>query len=205
MQDKKYVCFFTQYPFPCSCWKLGDWPTESQLLQTILMTQTDLHDPRLRIYEAMVLLQNLQQSTDNATKIAEAVVRVIERGTQWAMIAWASLPEIVSQPHLSLLQTFQQFVELQESITMYQAILPPPTSSHPNPGVPQMVQDLKGTLSTWRERLPNKWDPINVWTDLLTWRQHVFTAINTVFQLRVPMADPSAAVHAYLGYHETVG
>ena len=42
----------------------------------------------------------------------------------------------------------------------------------------QLITDVKGVVSTWRERLPNKWDDITVWTDLLSWRQHVFGAIN---------------------------
>ena len=39
------------------------------------------------------------------------------------------------------------------------------------------VPDLKSTLSTWRERLPNKWEDMTVWDDLLSWRGHTFDFI----------------------------
>jgi len=34
--------------------------------------------------------------------------------------------------------------------------------------------ELKHILSNWRERLPNKWDDISVWNELIMWRNHLF-------------------------------
>ncbi len=36
------------------------------------------------------------------------------------------------------------------------------------------MPEVKNTITAWRERLPNKWDDITVWYELLTWRNCVF-------------------------------
>lgn len=33
--------------------------------------------------------------------------------------------------------------------------------------------ELKATLYTWRERLPNKWDALKEWDDIFCWRTEV--------------------------------
>lgn len=33
--------------------------------------------------------------------------------------------------------------------------------------------ELKATLYTWRERLPNKWDSLKEWDDIFSWRTEV--------------------------------
>lgn len=33
--------------------------------------------------------------------------------------------------------------------------------------------ELKATLYTWRERLPNKWDALKDWDDIFCWRTEV--------------------------------
>jgi len=68
---------------------------------------------------------------------------------------------------------FQQFIEIQESQQILTGIAP--TTQGPRT---QLIPELKSIISSWRERLPNKWDDINMWNDLLSWRQHIFTAIN---------------------------
>lgn len=35
------------------------------------------------------------------------------------------------------------------------------------------LPEVKATLYTWRERLPNKWDPLKEWDDIFTWRTEV--------------------------------
>jgi transformation/transcription domain-associated protein len=42
----------------------------------------------------------------------------------------------------------------------------------PNATGPQYVE-LKDTLETWRLRVPNEWDDLTVWNDLLQWRNHM--------------------------------
>lgn len=62
----------------------------------------------------------------------------------------------------------------------------------------QAIPEIKNILTTWRERLPNEWEDVGVWTDILTWRQHVFTLINGAFQ---PLLEVNSSV-AYIGHHE---
>jgi transformation/transcription domain-associated protein len=75
--------------------------------------------------------------------------------------------------HIPILQCFQQIVELKESSQIIKDI----NGSNKHQSIP----DIKTTLTTWRERLPNKWDDLLVWNDLLAWRQHVFALINNSF------------------------
>jgi len=34
--------------------------------------------------------------------------------------------------------------------------------------------DFRATLSSWRERLPNSWEPPEAWEDVLGWRRAIF-------------------------------
>ncbi len=63
----------------------------------------------------------------------------------------------------------------------------------------QTIPEIKNILTTWRERLPNKWEDVTVWSDVLSWRHHVFALINAAFQ---PLVEVNSAV-AYIGHHET--
>ncbi|KAJ3340111.1 hypothetical protein HDU93_007336 [Gonapodya sp. JEL0774] len=70
-------------------------------------------------------------------------------------------------------------------------------------------QELKGLLQTWRERLPNQFEDINLWSDLVSWRQHIFSTINRSYLPLLPLlsqggsgTNPSSS-YGYRGYHET--
>ena len=39
--------------------------------------------------------------------------------------------------------------------------------------------DLNKYMHVWRERLPNRWEDAVVWTDVLTWRMHMFDFIKS--------------------------
>ena len=60
-------------------------------------------------------------------------------------------------------------------------------------------------LGTWRDRLPNVWDDINAWQDLVTWRQHIFALINRTYLglLGPQQTNATGNSYAYRGYHET--
>lgn len=102
----------------------------------------------------------------------------------------------MTQAHVPLLQMFQQCVELGEASQVLD-ILNVTNSANLEMRV---NGDLKQIFQTWRDRLPNFWDDISVWSDLLAWRQHVFTAVTKVY---VPLIPPGeSATHGYRGYHE---
>ena len=68
------------------------------------------------------------------------------------------------------------------------------------------VPDLSSILNTWRERLPNTWEELPAWNDLISWRNHMFSHINNVLgrlaeQPRHAEAKPGLAS---LGYQEMV-
>lgn len=94
---------------------------------------------------------------------------------------WAALPEKVSQPHIQLFHLFQQYVEFQEAAviqgnlsTTFVTLSVLLTGFRTANNVEQKSNELKGILAVWRDRLPNMWDDINIWSDLVAWRQHVF-------------------------------
>ena len=42
------------------------------------------------------------------------------------------------------------------------------------------IPDLSSILNTWRERLPNTWEELPAWNDLISWRNHMFSHISNV-------------------------
>ncbi|RUP49800.1 hypothetical protein BC936DRAFT_141434 [Jimgerdemannia flammicorona] len=183
-------------------WRLSDWTNERELLEQSIQQLADAPTPRRRVFEAFMALVKSQQNNEKLTEFS----KICEEGIQLSLRKWHSLPSIVSQSHLPLLQIFQQYVELQEASQIFQSLT---TTTAQNLDV--RSQDLKGILTTWRERLPNMWDDINVWSDLVAWRQHIFSAINRTYLPLIPLLNQPAAggntgntnSFAYRGYHET--
>ena len=42
------------------------------------------------------------------------------------------------------------------------------------------IPDLSSILTTWRERLPNRWEDLPAWNDLVSWRNHMFSHVNNM-------------------------
>ena len=59
---------------------------------------------------------------------------------------------------------------------------------------PSPIQ-LKNYLHTWRDRLPNEWEGIPVWNDIVSWRNQLFAFV----MQRVP----SSLVHSSPLLHDT--
>jgi transformation/transcription domain-associated protein len=141
---------------------------------------------------------------------------LVEEALQLALNEWQMLPPHPCPAHAQILHNFQMLVEIQESLALY-SNLAPAGGGASNLSRPQFLADLKGLLTAWRERLPNSWDGMDFWSDILAWRQHVFSAINSAF---APLASESstagvnpqgqtaattnASTHpfAFRGYHE---
>ena len=175
-----------------SAWKLLDWDVHQTALQQYKQSNPETRDPKVKLYEGYLILHQLElQNAENGARAGMAGVaaqnraivgpqdiqKILEEGTRWLLQKWHGLPEVVSQSHIGLLHMFQQFTELQESQQILTGLSPSQNSPRN-----QLVQEIKSILGTWRERLPNRWDDINMWNDLLSWRQYIFTAINTAFQ-----------------------
>lgn len=172
-----------------------DWTAEHESLATIFKGLSDTSQslislPRTKVFEAFLLLCSTNFETND-------LLRLLEEGSQLCLKRWNGLPTIVTNSHLPLLAMFQQFVELQEASNIYLS-----ASSGTNvPHKVMSVQELKGTLGTWRDRLPNLWDDISIWSELVAWRQHVFCVINTAYQ-HLDNQQPQGNSLAFRGFHE---
>ncbi|KAH8923802.1 hypothetical protein BT69DRAFT_1333491 [Atractiella rhizophila] len=180
-------------------WRLKpDWAPEKDQIAAALQAADTPVTPRRKVMEAYL---QLVKSQDSGTPFdRQTFLKTIEEGTQLTLRKWWSLPEIVSDSHIPLLQMFQSFVELNEAAQVYMSLANTDKNNLDNRAV-----ELRNVLSTWRERLPNDWDDINIWSDLIAWRQHVFAAINRTYIPLAPSDNRSSvnpggsnsASHAY--------
>ncbi|CAO3646140.1 unnamed protein product [Cunninghamella echinulata] len=190
-------------------WRLSDWTAERELLEQSLKQAADLPTPRHKVFEAFLSLIKSQTNESGHPEFT----RICEEGVQLSLKNWHSLPPIVSQSHLPLLETFQQYLELQEASQIFTSLMGTTAQN-----LEQRSAELRNVLGTWRERLPNTWDDINVWSNLVAWRQHIFSAINRTYLPLIPLLQtPSSGANgqggpanagsgnsfAYRGYHET--
>ncbi len=106
-----------------------------------------------------------------------------------ALALWCSLPPVTLASHTPLLQMFQQFQELQESAQMLMEL----NHAQRNHALP----DLTSILVTWRERLPNIWEELPAWNDLVSWRNHMFSHINNVLGRLAGVDNPGLATKGY--------
>ncbi|KAJ3074848.1 hypothetical protein HDU98_010028 [Podochytrium sp. JEL0797] len=184
-----------------SAWRLSDWFQERESLTLSLRTLPDNKSPRKKVFEALLALLKAQES---GTPDRQDFKKLCDEGIQLALTAWYALPPIVANAHIPLLHTFQLYVELQEASQIQENLLQTGVNN-----IDQKSQELKGILITWRERLPNVWDDINIWSDLVSWRQHIFSMVNKAYLPLIPQLQPQGGAsnptssYAYRGYHET--
>lgn len=181
-------------------WRLSDWSAERATLEENIESMSPTPTPRRRVFEAfLTLLKGMAgKSLDERRR---EFVSLCDAGIQLSLRKWFYLPEYVSQAHVPLLHVFQQFVELSEAQQIFHSLIDTDATN-----LDGRSQELKNVLQTWRERLPNLWDDINIWSDLVAWRQHVFSAINKAYLPLVPSAQNgggNASSFAYRGFHET--
>ncbi|KAJ7564762.1 hypothetical protein O6H91_02G032300 [Diphasiastrum complanatum] len=157
-------------------WKIPEWTT---LKETVLPKAQVEETPKLRIVQAYVALHD-----GSMTGLSEADTRVAQ-GVELALHKWWQLPDMAVQSHIPLLQQFQQLVELQESARVLMEI---GNSNKLQPQQPPQMHgagqyaDLKDILETWRLRIPNNWDELTVWNDLMLWRSHVYNVVINAFK-----------------------
>ncbi|CAG8494971.1 1279_t:CDS:10 [Ambispora gerdemannii] len=178
-------------------WRLSDWTEERDFLDQAINSLSDKPTPRNKVFEAFMSLVKAQQTNDFSE-----FKKIAEESLQLSLRRWHSLPEIVSQCHIPILQIFQQFVELEEATKMCTGL----NNLEGTPSADSKSQELKSVLQSWRERLPNSWDDINIWSDLVAWRRHIFRMINNAFQpfQRLPPGNAISNINfAFRGHHET--
>uniref|UniRef100_K3WPN5 Uncharacterized protein n=1 Tax=Globisporangium ultimum (strain ATCC 200006 / CBS 805.95 / DAOM BR144) TaxID=431595 RepID=K3WPN5_GLOUD len=147
-------------------WKRGDWNSAKQLLSSPSMqSAADLGCPQTR-------LQRLYISILDGEKRA-TIDNLVAQTAELALHQWQGLPRVLSRTHIPLMHLFHKFVEVKESIQMMTDIK--------HASQLHTLPNLKPSINTWRERLPNKWEPILLWDDILTWRSHMFQVVKSTF------------------------
>jgi transformation/transcription domain-associated protein len=175
-------------------WRLSDWGSmDRDMIDSTLAAVSDVATPRRKVFEAYTCLLKSQNSMEKNADFA----KILDEAFQLSIRKWVSLPKAITMAHIPLLQLFQQYVELSEAALVFDSL----AMTNAQNLEFRVAHDLKGIFTTWRERLPNFWDDISVWSDLLAWRQHVFSAVTKVY---VPLIAPGeTATYGYRGYHET--
>ncbi|KAI0092413.1 atypical/PIKK/TRRAP protein kinase [Irpex rosettiformis] len=183
-----------------SAWRVKDWTEQRETLEEQISLLPSPPTPRKRVFEAFVTLLKSPGAIDKNTEFT----KFLEDGMQLALRKWNSLPHHMVHAHIPLLQLFQQFVELQEAVQIFGSL-----STTTAQNLEKKSSDLKMVLQAWRERLPNICDDITIWSDLVSWRQNVFDAINKTYIPLInsnPQAGATAGTtntYGYRGYHET--
>lgn len=160
-------------------WRLADWGvSETHLAASSLLKAAAVPTARSKFFEAFLALTPVSGIQREQSERVSTFQHAIEEAIQLALHDWLSLPSQQCPAHAQLLHIFQMLVEIQESVVLYSNLSTGATSVL---GRPQFLADLKGLLTAWRERLPNPWDDMQMWSDILAWRQHVFSAMNSAF------------------------
>jgi transformation/transcription domain-associated protein len=171
-------------------------PEHRDALDNLIKGVMDAPTPRRAFFQAFMSLLKLHNKVESPAEFS----KVCDEAIQLSIRKWHQLPKRITNAHIPLLQNFQQLVELHDASVICQSL------AQTNQGNLDVKSgELKLLLGTWRDRLPNVWDDITAWQDLVTWRQHIFGLINTTYlQLLPPQGqNPSGASFAYRGYHET--
>lgn len=189
---------FTDLLLECG-WRIADWIKDKEPLRQSVETVMDVPTPRRQMFQTFLTLQSYSQNQESV----QNVQRLIDEGIQLSLKKWWKLPQKITGAHLSLFHGFQQYVEFSEAIQIYRSL-----SNTTAENLDTKSQDLKRVLQAWRERLPNNWDDINIWNDLVTWRKHAFDVINKYYLPLIPSFNQGNGngnanqSHAYRGYHE---
>jgi len=153
-------------------WRLSDWAQMEDLF-----ARYDLNEsPKCQLYHVFMMLHNNHYDPG-----AEKTFQLYQN---FAVQEWQLLPNFVSEAHLNLLHRFHRVVEVQESIHLLQQIsgLRPILGAHADeamvaPAISNLSLPSRQHMNTWRTRLPNPWDDLNYWSDIMTWRSLVYLFI----------------------------
>lgn len=173
-------------------------PQHREALDNVIKGVMDAPTPRRAFFQAFMSLLKFHNQQETGVDFA----RVCDEAIQLSIRKWHQLPERLTNAHIPLLQNFQQLVELHDASVICQSLANTNSSN-----LDVKSGELKLLLGAWRDRLPNVWDDITAWQDLVTWRQHIFSMINQTYLQLLPQQNQQNAgganSFAYRGYHET--
>ncbi|KAF9057606.1 hypothetical protein BJ165DRAFT_1520972 [Panaeolus papilionaceus] len=179
-------------------WRTKDWNECRENVEEEINHLSEFPTPRRRVFEAYLSLLKNPAALDKNVEFT----RFLEDAMQLSLRKWIGLPQHLSAAHIPLLQHFQQFVELQEAVQIFGSL-----SQTNAQNLEKKSSELKMVLQAWRERLPNVYDDINIWSDLVAWRQNVFGSINAAYMPLITNPNNPGTnntnTFGYRGYHET--
>ncbi len=182
-----------------SAWRnLDTWTGNEnrEQLDSIIKAVSDAPTPRRTFFQAFMSLLKFHGNSETQQEFS----RVCDESIQLSIRKWHQLPKRITNAHIPILQSFQQLVELHDASLICGSL-----ANTNQQNLDTKSTELKLLLGTWRDRLPNVWDDINAWQDLVTWRQHIFQLINGTYLNLLPPQQGNATgnSYAYRGYHET--
>ena len=182
-----------------SAWRnIENWQSEGtrEQLESLIKSVSDAPTPRRTFFQAFMALLQYHVKKENMQDFNS----VCDESIQLSIRKWLQLPKRITNAHIPILQHFQLLVELHDASHICGSL-----SQTNERNLDTKSAELKLLLGTWRDRLPNLWDDINAWQDLVTWRQHIFQLINQTYLSLLPPQTNNVASnsYAYRGYHET--
>ncbi|PVU85473.1 hypothetical protein BB559_007001 [Furculomyces boomerangus] len=171
-------------------WRLMDIPAERKTIENLLESCSASYQSssNAKFIQSFVLLASElengdpMQNTSSSIGIKTRHSQLLEESIVASLQQWGQLPRTGTYKHLELLHMFQLQVELLDAQSIYESLS---TTNVEN--LESRSMEIKNIIQSWRERLPNTNDPINLWSDLVAWRQHVFKSINDTYMPLVPI------------------
>lgn len=191
----------------CAWRTLQTWNSENVIVQTYMNQMQDPITPRRQLFKAYFTLNSMATAAREAMQAPQIAIdpssefaKIVDEANQLSLRKWATLPEHLTMAHVPILAQFQQVVELKEA-SLLMTILLATTRDNLN----EKAHEAKSILHHWRERLPQPHDDIGIWNDLISWRQHVFHAVNKFYLPLLPdqPSQSTANTHAHRGHHES--
>lgn len=182
-----------------AAWRnVDNWQSEGnrEQLESLIKSVSDAPTPRRTFFHAFMSLLQYHLKKENIQEFNG----ICDESIQLSIRKWLQLPNRITNAHLPILQHFQLLVELHDASHICSSL-----SQTNERNLDTKSAELKLLLGTWRDRLPNLWDDINSWQDVVTWRQHIFQLINATYLGLLPPQTNNVASnsYAYRGYHET--
>ncbi|KAL2811601.1 hypothetical protein BJX63DRAFT_274498 [Aspergillus granulosus] len=182
-----------------AAWRnVENWQSENnrEQLESLVKSVSDAPTPRRTFFQAFMALLQFHNKKENIQEFNG----VCDESIQLSIRKWLQLPKKITNAHIPILEHFQLLVELHDASHICSSL-----SQTNERNLDTKSAELKLLLGTWRDRLPNLWDDINAWQDLVTWRQHIFQLINATYLGLLPPQTNNVASnsYAYRGYHET--
>jgi len=155
-----------------SAWRVHDWNMTRDTLASRPVAEDGLDQ---KVYRAFIAYH---------AKQAKEVEVLHDAGVAQALRMWSSLQSTSIHARLPILQKFQLLVELKEGLWVLketEALQQATSSGSSNSRSAGSPTEVKSRLGSWRERLPNEWEDVCVWAELMTWRQLVYQQISSAY------------------------